>query len=102
MLCYISNLGMMPALASFVGPLTGELSWPTYDGNIFTHSDFGTLFREYTILGAIPVPPLKMFITSLPMAIVIGHTAGKPLCKELITLMLLLTAPLLVAVLMLE
>ena len=36
------------------------------------------------------------------MAIVIGHPAQKPLRKELITLMLLLAAPLLVAVLMLE
>ena len=71
LLYYLSNLGMMPALALaiFVGPLTGELSWPTYEGSIFTQPDFGALFSQYTILGAIPIPPLKMFITSLPMVI---------------------------------
>ncbi len=68
---YLGNLGMMPALALaiFVGPLLGELPWPTYDGNIITHPDFQTLFKEFTIFGNIPFPPLKMFITGLPMVI---------------------------------
>ncbi len=70
-LYYLSNLGMMPALALaiFVGPLTGELSWPAYQGTIFTRPDFGTLFSQFTLFGAIPLPPLKMFLTSLPMVI---------------------------------
>lgn len=70
-LYYIGNLGMMPALALaiFVGPLVGELPWPTYDSAIFTKPDFVTLFRDFTMLGAIPIPPLKMFLTGLPMVI---------------------------------
>lgn len=70
-LWYLSNLGMMPALALavFVGPLTGEIPWPTYEAKIFTNPDFGALIRDWTMLGAIPVPPFKMFITGLPMVI---------------------------------
>jgi len=70
-LYYLGNLGMMPALALaiFVGPLVGELPWPTYDSAIFTKPDFATLFRDFTMLGAIPIPPLKMFLTGLPMVI---------------------------------
>lgn len=70
-LYYISNLGMMPALALaiFVGPLTGEISWPTYDGTFFNTPDFKTLFSDFTVLGNIAFPPLSMFITSIPMVI---------------------------------
>jgi len=68
---YLGNLGMMPALALavIIGPLLGEIPWPTYDTNIFTRPDFGTLWKDFTMMGAIPVPPLKMFITGLPMVI---------------------------------
>ena len=70
-LYYLSNLGMMPALALaiFIGPLMGELSWPAYTSNVFTRPDFAGLFRDFTMLGAIPVPPAKMFLTGLPMVI---------------------------------
>jgi len=70
-LWYLSNLGMMPALALavFVGPLTGEIPWPTYSTEIFTNPDFGSLIRDWTMLGAIPVPPFKMFITGIPMVV---------------------------------
>lgn len=70
-LWYLSNLGMMPALALavFVGPLTGEIPWPTYEAKIFTNPDFGGLIRDWTMLGSIPVPPLKMFFTGIPMVI---------------------------------
>jgi hypothetical protein len=68
---YLGNLGMMPALALaiFVGPLLGELPWPTYDAGIITHPDFAGLFRDFTFMGNIPFPPLKMFLTGLPMVI---------------------------------
>ncbi len=70
-LWYLSNLGMMPALALavIVGPLAGEIPWPTYDSNIFTRPDFIGLFRDWTIFGKIPFPPLTMFLTGLPMVI---------------------------------
>ncbi len=70
-LWYLANLGMMPALALavFVGPLVGEIPWPQYNTEIFTNPDFGTLWRDFTIMGAIPVPPLKMFFTGIPMVI---------------------------------
>ena len=62
---------MMPALALaiFVGPIVGEIPWPTYDKNIFTRPDFITLWKEFTMFGAIPFPPLKMFVTGIPMVI---------------------------------
>jgi len=68
---YLGNLGMMPALALaiFIGPIFGEIPWPTYDSNIFSRPDFAGLFRDFTIFGAIPIPPLKMFFTGLPMVI---------------------------------
>lgn len=68
---FIGNLGMMPALvlAIFVGPLLGELSWPTFSGDIITSPDFKTLFRDFTVFGAIPFPPFKMFISGLPMVV---------------------------------
>ncbi len=70
-LWYLSNLGMMPALALaiVVGPLVGEIPWPHYETEIFTHPDFAGLWRDWTMMGAIPVPPLKMFFTGLPMVI---------------------------------
>nr|MCU0531499.1 hypothetical protein [Syntrophales bacterium] len=70
-LWYLANLGMMPALALaiFVGPLAGEIAWPVYTADFFTKPDFGSLIRDWTMLGAIPVPPFKMFITGLPMVV---------------------------------
>jgi len=70
-LWYLANLGMMPALALavVVGPLVGEIPWPTYGTQIFTNPDFTTLWKDFTMMGAIPVPPLKMFFTGLPMVI---------------------------------
>lgn len=70
-LWYLANLGMMPALALavFVGPLVGEIPWPTYNTQIFTNPDFAGLWKDWTMLGAIPAPPLKMFFTGIPMVI---------------------------------
>ncbi|MBP9042384.1 MAG: hypothetical protein KBG49_02735 [Spirochaetes bacterium] len=70
---YLGNLGMMPALALaiFVGPMTGEISWPDYSTvhGVFSNPDFGTLIRDFTILGAIPFPSAHMFISSIPMVV---------------------------------
>jgi len=70
---YLGNLGMMPALALaiFVGPMTGEIPWPDYSSihGIFSNPDFGTLFRDFTMLGAIPFPSAHMFISSIPMVV---------------------------------
>lgn len=68
---HLGNLGMMPALALaiVIGPLFGEIPWPTYDGNIFSRPDFAALWANFTILGAIPFPKIGMFISSLPMVI---------------------------------
>lgn len=70
---YLGNLGMMPALALaiFVGPMTGEISWPDYSAvtGVFSNPDFGTLWRDFTVFGAIPFPAAKMFLTSIPMVI---------------------------------
>jgi hypothetical protein len=64
---------MMPALALaiFVGPMTGEIPWPDYSSihGIFSNPDFGTLFRDFTMLGAIPFPSAHMFISSIPMVV---------------------------------
>ena len=56
-------------LAIFIGPLTGELAWPTYDGAFFTSPDFVTLVKNFTVMGAIPFPPAHMFLSGLPMVI---------------------------------
>jgi len=69
---YLGNLGMMPALALgiFVGPLVGEIKWPTYAGiTFFSQPDFTTLFRDFTMLGAIPMPSATMFFSSLPVVL---------------------------------
>lgn len=67
----LSNLGMMPALALaiFIGPLVGEIPWPQYESAIFTSPDFAGLFRDFTLLGNIPFPSAKMFLTSIPMVL---------------------------------
>lgn len=70
-LYHISNLGMMPALALaiIIGPMFGEIPWPTYDSNIFTNPDFATLFTDFTMLGAIPIPSFSMFVSTLPLVL---------------------------------
>lgn len=70
---YLGNLGMMPALvlAIFVGPLTHEIPWPDYSvvRSVFVSPDFGTLWRDFTVLGAIPFPSVKLFLSSIPMVV---------------------------------
>ena len=69
---YLGNLGMMPALALaiFVGPTLGELPWPSFAGvGLWSNPDFGTLWSEFTMLGAIPFPSVSMFVSSIPMVV---------------------------------
>lgn len=63
----LSNLGILPVmvLAVIVGPLVGEVPWPTIEWGISVPA-FGTLFREWTFFG-VGFPPLSMFISGLPM-----------------------------------
>lgn len=70
---YLGNLGMMPALvlAIFVGPLAHEVAWPDYSAvtTIFSRPDFTTLWRDFTIFGAIPFPSAGLFLSSIPMVV---------------------------------
>lgn len=65
----ISNVGILPVvvLALIIGPLVGEVPWPEVSWGI-TRPDFNTLIKEWTIFG-IGMPPLFMFIKSMPMVI---------------------------------
>jgi len=62
----LGKLGIFPIiiLAVVIAPAFGEAPWPTIEWGI-THPDFGTLFREYTVLG-LGLPPLMMFVTAIP------------------------------------
>ena len=66
----VSSLGILPIilLAVILAPLVGEVPWPQIEWGI-TKPAFGTLWSEWTIFGAIPFPPLSMFIAGLPMVI---------------------------------
>ncbi len=66
----ISSLGILPVivLAVIIAPLVGEVPWPQIEWGI-TKPAFGVLWSEWTIFGAIPFPPLGMFIAGLPMVI---------------------------------
>lgn len=65
----LSNLGSLPIiiLAIIVGPMVGEASIPNIEWGITTLA-FKKLFNEWTIFG-LGLPPLKMFISGLPMVI---------------------------------
>lgn len=63
----ISNLGILPVilLAVIVGPIVGETAWPQIEWG-FSHPAYGELWSNWTFW-AIGFPPLKMFISSIPM-----------------------------------
>jgi len=65
----LSNMGSLPIiiLAIFIGPLVGEAGVPNIQWGI-TNLAFKELFNNWTIFG-LGLPPLKMFITGLPMVI---------------------------------
>jgi len=65
----LSNLGSLPIiiLAILIGPLVGEAAIPNIEWGITTLA-FRELFTEWTIFG-LGLPPLKMFISGLPMVI---------------------------------
>ncbi len=62
----IGKLGIFPIiiLAVVIAPLFGEAPWPTIAWGLI-NPDFGTLFREYTVIG-LGFPPLMMFVTAIP------------------------------------
>ena len=62
----IGKLGIFPIiiLAVVIAPLFGEAPWPTIEWGLI-NPDFGTLFREYTVIG-LGFPPLMMFVTAIP------------------------------------
>ena len=62
----IGKLGIFPIiiLAVVIAPLFGEAPWPTIEWGLI-NPDFGTLFREYTVIG-LGLPPLTMFVTAIP------------------------------------
>jgi len=67
----ISNLGILPiiALAIVLAPILGETSWPTVQWGI-TKPAFGVLWTQWTFWSSnIGFPPIKMFISALPMVI---------------------------------
>ncbi len=69
---YLGNLGMMPALALaiFVGPMVGEVAWPSYAGiGLFSNPDFAGMIQGFTMLGAIPMPSADMFLASIPLVL---------------------------------
>jgi hypothetical protein len=65
----LSNLGSLPIiiLAIIIGPLVGEAAIPNIEWGI-TSLAFKELFNNWTIFG-LGLPPLKMFISGLPMVI---------------------------------
>jgi len=62
----MGKLGIFPIiiLAVVVAPLFQEAPWPDVQWGI-TRPDFGTLFREYTVIG-LGFPPVAMFISAIP------------------------------------
>lgn len=67
----ISNLGILPiiVLAIILAPMVGETAWPTVEWGI-TKPAFGVLWSQWTLFSKdIGFPPVKMFISSLPMVV---------------------------------
>ncbi len=66
----IASVGILPVivLAIIVGPLVGEVPWPTIEWGI-TKPALATLWREWTFFGNLGFPPMRMFIESIPMVI---------------------------------
>src|SRR5690606_2788561 len=65
----IGKLGIFPIiiLSVIVAPIIGETEWPQLEWG-FTKPDFELMLRNYTIFG-VGFPPIKMFISSIPMVI---------------------------------
>lgn len=63
---FIGKLGIFPIiiLAVIIAPVFNEAPWPTIEWG-FINPDFGTLWREYTVLG-LGFPPVMLFISAIP------------------------------------
>lgn len=66
----IASLGILPVivLAIVFAPLVGEVPWPTIEWGI-TKPAIATLWSDWTVFGKLGLPPLSMFIKSIPMVI---------------------------------
>ena len=62
----LGKFGIFPIilLAVVVAPLFGEAPWPSIEWG-FINPDFGTLWREYTVLG-LGFPPFMLFVSAVP------------------------------------
>lgn len=63
---FIGKLGIFPIilLAVVIAPIFNEAPWPSIEWG-FISPDFGTLWREYTVIG-LGFPPLILFISAIP------------------------------------
>ena len=69
----ISDLGLLPALllAIIVGPLVGELPWPTIEWGI-TVPQFGALWSQWTpFADRIGWPAMQMYIAAAPLVVAV-------------------------------
>lgn len=69
----ISDLGLLPSLllAVVLGPLVGEVAWPTLEWG-FTIPQFYTVFTEWTPFAArIGFPPMSMFLDAAPLVVAV-------------------------------
>jgi len=70
-LAMIGKLGILPVilLCVVIAPLFGEAPWPTVEWSLI-NPDFGTLWRDYTVIG-LGFPPLMLFITAIPTVLAV-------------------------------
>ena len=70
-LAVLGKLGILPVilLCVVIAPLFGEAPWPTVEWSLI-NPDFGTLWRDYTVIG-LGFPPLMLFITAIPTVLAV-------------------------------
>ena len=70
-LAMLGKLGILPVilLCVVIAPLFGEAPWPTVEWSLI-NPDFGTLWRDYTVIG-LGFPPLMLFITAIPTVLAV-------------------------------
>lgn len=68
---FVAKYGMVPGIIAgmFVGFVTGEVPLPTIDNWGFFVPQFTTVFSTWSVFG-VGLPPLKVFLAAMPMALV--------------------------------